>query len=118
MLGSIRAAAAGKELRNPGQARGRMPVPPAISAAARAWRRYAILLTGGDERWRRRAYPGLPARGPVRPRGLVPPAPGRLGGELGAGGDVQLGEHMREVTLLGCGGTGLAGIGQLADMHR
>jgi hypothetical protein len=43
----------------------------------------------------------LPAGG-VRPvRRLAAPMPGHVDGELGTGGDVQLGEHVREVGLHG-----------------
>ena len=43
--------------------------------------------------------PGLGAgdAGPVP--GSLPSVPGCLGGELGAGGDVKLGEHVREMRL-------------------
>jgi hypothetical protein len=43
----------------------------------------------------------LPAGG-VRPvRRVAAPMPGYVGGELGTGGDVQFGEHVREVGLHG-----------------
>jgi hypothetical protein len=43
----------------------------------------------------------LPAGGIRGVRRLAAPMPGHLGGELGTGGDVQLGEHVREVGLHG-----------------
>jgi hypothetical protein len=39
------------------------------------------------------------ASGPFPAPRSLPPAPGRLGGELGAGSDVKLGEHVREMGL-------------------
>lgn len=45
-----------------------------------------------------------PAYGPVPFPGCLSPLPNRLGGELGAGGDVKLGEHVREMGLHGPAG--------------
>lgn len=43
----------------------------------------------------------LPAGGVRGVRRLAAPMAGHVGGELGTGGDVQLGEHVREVGLHG-----------------
>ena len=43
----------------------------------------------------------LPARGVCGVRRLAAPMAGHVDGELGTGGDVQLGEHVREVGLHG-----------------
>ena len=43
----------------------------------------------------------LPAGGVRGVRRLAAPMAGHVGGELGTGGDVQLGEHVREVGLNG-----------------
>src|SRR5580704_9534286 len=43
----------------------------------------------------------LPADGVRGVRRLAAPMAGHVGGELGTGGDVQLGEHVREVGLHG-----------------
>jgi hypothetical protein len=45
-----------------------------------------------------RLRPAL-AAGPFPLPGSLPPVPDRLGGELGAGSDVKLGEHVREMSL-------------------
>ena len=51
------------------------------------------------------AAASLPRRFRCRPGcarpGWLPPVPNRLGGELGAGGDLELGEHVREMGLHG-----------------
>jgi hypothetical protein len=39
--------------------------------------------------------------GPFPLPGLLPPVPGRLGGELSARGEVKLGEHVPDVGLHG-----------------
>ena len=46
-----------------------------------------------------RLRPAQVAAGPLPVPGSLPPVPDRLGGELGAGGDVKLGEHVREMGL-------------------
>jgi len=43
-------------------------------------------------------------RGPVPFAGWLALVAGRFGGELGAGGEVQFGEHVREVGLHGAAG--------------
>ena len=58
-----------------------------------------IAIVQGPLRWARRAAHSRDrSRDVPAPRSL-PPAPGRLGGELGAGSDVKLGEHVREMGL-------------------
>jgi len=46
-----------------------------------------------------RLRPAQVAAGPFLVAGSLPPVPGRLGGKLGAGSDVKLGEHVREMGL-------------------
>lgn len=68
-----------------------------LPAARRAWRRLAILqqVVAG-----RRRLAEVAAE-PVPSPGSLSPVPGRLRGELGAGGEVKLGEHVSEVGLHG-----------------
>ena len=66
----------------------------------------SLLLCGraAGSRSRRRvmtALAALPACGLVLLPGRVSPSPGRLRGQLGAGGDVKLGEHVPQMGLHG-----------------
>jgi len=76
----------------PGQIAGRQ-TGPAGQASLPSWVRRELCGAGGGLARAQVASGPFPA-----PRSL-PPAPGRLGGELGAGSDVKLGEHVREMGL-------------------
>jgi hypothetical protein len=72
--------------------------PGGIAAAAWMQRRFAILAVVATRRGLRRDYT---LAGLCPSPGSLPLVPGRLGGQLGAGGEVKLGEHVPEMSLHG-----------------
>jgi hypothetical protein len=70
---------------------GASPCSPGVAQVSGLGKRWWLALA-------RRAYP---PPGRCRLLGLLALQPGRLGGELGAGGEVKLGEHVREMGLHG-----------------